>query len=199
MPVGDEIGAATGMNDAGNLQTNDTEQRLPGSEVMDDDGNVSEHREIRMPQTRKKVKTMLADSQIALRNTDLAQWNNEYLQNMAVASKQKQNNKIPTLSKRNAAFWILGQGIGSVGVGLGTSREPHPLNQFSGDELYASLSSDGKPRGRKRGRPDDSDSESESRRVRPRDEDQIGLGWLPDEAVMQDVRIHILILVLNVR
>lgn len=176
------------MQGIANLQAKDTEQRPPESEVMDD--NESDHREIRMPQTRRKVKAMLVDTQIALRNTELAQWNNEYLQNMAVSSKQKQLNKLQTLSKRNAAFWVLGQGIGSVGIGLGTSREPHPLKHFSGEELFALLSGDAKSRGRKRGRPDDNDSERESRRVRAKgDGNQIGLGGLPDEIVMQDVRL----------
>lgn len=175
--------------DRNDLDSN-VEQKPSEPEVMNDENNVPEYPEIRARQTLKKAKTMLADSRIALRNTDLAQWNNEYLQNMAVASKQKQQNKLPTLSKRNASFWVLGQGIGSVGVGLGASREPHPLKYFSGDDLYASLSADGKPRGRKRGRPRDNGSEDDQRRVRARDdEDHIGLGGLPDEVIMQDVRI----------
>lgn len=182
----EEMQAAFDRND---LEAN-VEQKPSEPEVMNNEDNISEYPETRARQTLKKAKTMLADSRIALRNTDLAQWNNEYLQNMAGASKQKHQNKLPTLSKRNAAFWVLGQGIGSVGVGLGASREPHPLKYFSGDDLYASLSVDGKPRGRKRGRLRDIDSESEQRRVRAReDEDQIGLGGLPDEVIMQDVCI----------
>ena len=108
---------------------------------------------------------------------------------MAVASKQKQQNKLPTLAKHNAAFWVFDQGIGSVGIGLGANCEPHPLKQFSGDELYNSLVHGPKARGRKRGVPQDSDSETEERRVRAKGDEEIGRGL--DEVIMQDVRaIH---------
>lgn len=176
--------------DNASRDTNEPQQQRAESKAQDEE-DVSEH-DIRMQQTRKSVKRMVADSKIALRNTDLAQWNNEYLLNMAVATKQKQSNKLPTLSKKNAAFWVFGQGIASVGIGLGASREPHPLRHFSGDDLYDLLNPT-RPRGRKRCRPR-SDSESELRRVRRKadgEEDQIGRGGLPDEAIMQDVRTTI--------
>ena len=154
--------------------------------MINEDDNASEPREIRMQQIRKNIKTMIADTQIGLRNKDLAQWNNEYLQNMAVASKQKQQNKIPTLAKHNAAFWVFDQGIGSVGIGLGADSEPHPLKQFSGDELYNSLVREPKTRGRKRRAPHDSNTETEDRRVRAREDEELGRGL--DELIMEDVR-----------
>lgn len=164
--------------------------RSPDAEVRDEEYDTCD-REIRTNLTRKNVKTMVMDAQIGLRNKDLAQWNNEYLQNMATVSKQKQQNKLPTLVKHNAAFWVFGQGIGSVGVGLGTSCLPHPLKQFSGDELYDSLLGGATTRSRKRGRPRDDESDTEGKRVRTRlYEEQDGRGDLPDEAIMQDVRIN---------
>ena len=123
------------------------------------------------------------DDQTALRNTELAQINNEYVQNMLALLKQKQQNKLPAQAKKNAAFWVFGQGIGSVGVGLGASHTVHPLCAFSGDELHALLSPENKRKAQKRGRragdnDEESGSDSDGRRVRAKgeSEEQIGRG-----------------------
>ncbi|KAJ5772326.1 hypothetical protein N7520_002855 [Penicillium odoratum] len=92
-------------------------------------------------QYNRVVRPIDPDDSTTLRNTDLARWNNEYSQNMALASKQKQQNKLQTAVKKNAAFWVFGQGIGSVGIGIGSQREDHPLKCFSGEELYDALHS----------------------------------------------------------
>lgn len=137
--------------------------------------NVEEVAEDR--QIRNVSKSMMMDEQTAFRNTELAQINNDYLQNMALILKQKAQNRIPTQAKKNAAFWVFGQGIGSVGVGLGTSHAVHPLQVFSGDELLESLHLEQKRRGvKKRGCASDEESDSESgRRVRAREsKDHIG-------------------------
>lgn len=153
--------------------------------------NATENNQATMRQ-RRNIKFIVADNQIALRNTELAQLNNEYVRNMAAAFKQKQQNKIPTQAKKNAVFWVFGQGIGSVGVGMGASRAPHPLSIFSGEELYATLHPE-THKGKKRSHSSDgeNDPESEGRRVRRREdeEDQVGRGLLQDDDVMQDVRI----------
>lgn len=137
--------------------------------------------EVTARQSRRARRVVLADDQTALRNTELAQINNEYVQNMAAISKQKQSNKIPAQAKKNAVFWVFGLGIGSVGVGLGASQMAHPLQVFSGDELYAALHPQEKRKARKRARRSDdneSDSDEDSRRVRARgeSEEQIGRG-----------------------
>ncbi|KAF9887965.1 hypothetical protein FE257_009487 [Aspergillus nanangensis] len=135
--------------------------------------------EVKMQQTRRKPKVIASDTQTALRSTELSQMNKEYLQNMAAASKQKLRNKMVTEYKRNAAFWVSGLGIGSVGVGLGASRIPHPLHRFSGEELYDLVNPEPSPNKRKRPRPSDQDTETGSeRRVRARKtlEEQIGRG-----------------------
>ncbi|KAK2765035.1 hypothetical protein FQN54_008734 [Arachnomyces sp. PD_36] len=124
---------------------------------------------------KKSAKMMEIDEPQELRNAQLAQWNAEYIQNMAVASKQKLQNKLITTAKKNAEFWVLGKGIGSVGVGLGSYEVPHPLNAFSGEHLLEMLSGTkssgtGKKRGRKAG--DDTEPDVEDgRRVRPRADD----------------------------
>ncbi|GFF46437.1 hypothetical protein IFM58399_07796 [Aspergillus lentulus] len=152
--------------------------------------NASETREAPMCRTRRIPKAVATDTQTALRNTELAQYNNEYVQNMAAALKQKLRNKVPTQAKKNAEFWVLGQGIGSVGVGLGTSHVQHPLNFFSGETLYASLTCVERSKKRK-GSPsttEDSGADSETRRVRRREEsEELGRGGLfQDENNLHD-------------
>lgn len=131
---------------------------------------VQETIEIEATRTRRvrRPKEIISDDTTALRNMTLAQWNNEYVANMTQALKQRQQNKIPTISKKNAAFWVFGQGIGSVGVGLGMDREPHPLNLYSGDDLLEAVGGYPQRKGRKRSAYDD--EISEGRRVRARAE-----------------------------
>ncbi|PYH45313.1 Rad21/Rec8 N terminal domain protein [Aspergillus saccharolyticus JOP 1030-1] len=95
--------------------------------------------EVSVAQKQRALKLIRPDDQIALKNSELGHLNQNYVSLMAIALKQKQKNKVPTSSKKNAAFWVYGQGIGSVGVGIGKSRVMHPLHMFSGDELYVSL------------------------------------------------------------
>ncbi|KAJ5571567.1 hypothetical protein N7535_005227 [Penicillium sp. DV-2018c] len=115
----------------------------------------------------RRPKEIISDDATGLRNMTLAQWNNEYVANMIQAAKQKQQNKISALSKKNAAFWVFGQGFGSVGNGLGVDREPHPLKFYSGEELFEAIGGYLEETGRKR-KSDDKDLER--RRVRARDE-----------------------------
>lgn len=148
-------------------------------------GNNQENQEVTTHQARRTrvPRVVPVDDQTALRNTELAQINNEYVQNMLSVLKQKQQKKLPAQAKKNAAFWVFGQGIGSVGIGLGASHTVHPLCAFSGDELHALLSHETKRKARKRGRragdhEEESGSDSDGRRVRARgeSEEQIGRG-----------------------
>ncbi|CAG8322035.1 unnamed protein product [Penicillium nalgiovense] len=133
-------------------------------------GGVEETVEIQAVRTRRvrRPKEIIPDDTTELRNMTLAQWNNEYVANMIQAQKQKQQNKIPTISKKNAAFWVFGQGIGSVGVGLGIDHEQHPLSLYSGEDLFEAVGGYPQQNGRKRSA--DDDGLSEGRRVRARDE-----------------------------
>ncbi|KGO68600.1 Rad21/Rec8-like protein, N-terminal [Penicillium italicum] len=130
---------------------------------------VEETIEIEATRTRRvrRPKEIIPDDTTALRNMTMAQWNNEYVANMIQAVKQKQINKVPTISKKNAAFWVFGQGIGSVGVGLGMDQEPHPLSLFSGENLFEAVGGYPQRKGRKRSA--DDDEISEGRRVRARE------------------------------
>lgn len=167
-------------NAATPMQPAKSRQPFESSPAYEPENNQDEQA-VTARQSRRAPRVVPADNQTALRNTELAQINNEYVKNMAAILKQKQSNKIPAQAKKNAAFWVFGLGIGSVGVGLGASQMPHPLQVFSGDELCAALNPQEKRKARKRTRcadDDEGDSDEEGRRVRARgeSEDQIGRG-----------------------
>ncbi|ODM21076.1 hypothetical protein SI65_04129 [Aspergillus cristatus] len=181
MLVDDDEGRAThAQNTATPMQLARSRQPFESSPAYEPSIN-QDSQTVTARQSRRAPKVVPADNQTALRNTELAQMNNEYVQNMAAILKQKQNNKIPAQAKKNAVFWVFGLGIGSVGIGLGASQMPHPLQVFSGDELHTALNPQEKRKARKRARradDDESDSDEEGRRVRAREEieDQIGRG-----------------------
>lgn len=123
----------------------------------------------RANQRQREAKVVATDVVTTLRNTDLARWNNEYGANMAQASKQKRLNKLPTTARRNAAYWVLGKGIGAVGNPLGPQHIHHPLKAYSGEELYYTLCPETeRKRRRSEHTGDDSDSDEQGRRVRSR-------------------------------
>jgi meiotic recombination protein REC8 len=137
LPTGDDgldINAPPGSQDVENNNA-----LSPGDRLMED-GEIERTGEARAQHRIRQAKTIISDDSTTLRNTDLAKWNDEYAGNMAQALKQKKQNKLPTLAKKNAAFWVFGVGIGSVGMGLGKHRESGPLNEYAGDELYGLLS-----------------------------------------------------------
>jgi len=152
--------------------------------------------EAQMRSRKKPVKIIGLDDYQELRNSDLAQWNAGYPHNMAAAAKLKQNNKLLTQAKRNASFWVLGCGIGSVGIGLGISRVPHPLGSFSGEGLLGALTgthAHASSRKRSHSTVDSSGSGSQERHVRMREDDNNHLGREEDIAlegpgIVYDVR-----------
>ncbi|KAL5051133.1 hypothetical protein BDW71DRAFT_194209 [Aspergillus fruticulosus] len=126
----------------------------------------TETHEATAPQRQRAPKILASDIQTALRNVELAAMNDDYMHNMAVAARHKRQNRVPTQAKKNAAYWVFGLGIGSVGTGVGSSRVIHPLHSFSGDKLYETLVP--------HKRPLEDDSEAEKRRVRAREDDEQG-------------------------
>ena len=148
----------------------------------------SESAEAPLQRKRRTPKTLPVDERPELHNTDLAQWKTDYLANMTEATEAKKSHKAPFFARKNAAFWVIGAGIGGVGAGLGSSKFQSPLDMFAGDAMMEALTGV-KPStpGQKRGRDDedDRDEDSEARRVRIRDGDgyQIGRG---DEMIVND-------------
>lgn len=109
-----------------------------------------------------------------LHNADLAQWKTDYADNMAEAVETKKSHKASALAKKNAAFWVVGAGIGGVGIGLGSSKLKSPLDMFAGDAMMEALTGIKTfAVGQKRGRDEEDhrDSDSKARRVRIRDDD----------------------------
>ena len=130
---------------------------------------------------RRAPKVLEKDETQELRNADLSEWNNNYLTNMTGIARSKQHHKVLAQAKKNAAFWVLGAGIGGVGSSLGGPRMENPLDMFSGDQLIETLRGVESGAGRKRSRSvaeEGQSSDSETRRVRAREEDseQIGRG-----------------------
>ncbi|KAF2499653.1 hypothetical protein BU16DRAFT_503911 [Lophium mytilinum] len=126
------------------------------------------------------------DEMMELHNADLIGWNNQYLQNMAEATRHKLNHKAALQGKKNAEYWIWGSGIGNIGQRLGGA--PSPLDIFYGDPLFEAVT--GMTResmaGQKRDRDSgiDEETESQARRVRPRsDDDELNRGDM-DEGIM---------------
>ncbi|KAI4111863.1 MAG: hypothetical protein LQ339_000322 [Xanthoria mediterranea] len=145
------------------------------SSAVPHEESSSENALARQQRKRRGPKPLPYDETQELRNAVLAQWNNDYLANMANAKKIKLQHKATTAAKLNAASWVFGAGIGNVGLGLGASKMKGPLAEmFSGDALMQALTgTSASATGKKRSRSGDEteDSEAVERRVRMREED----------------------------
>ena len=106
-----------------------------------------------------------------LRNADLASWKDDYLANMAEASRSRQRHQAPRVAKKNAAQYVAGLGIGD----MGRSTFLNPLTIFAGDSLLGMLTGARPVAGRKRDREhiseEDTDSETRRQRLRGNEED----------------------------
>jgi meiotic recombination protein REC8 len=97
---------------------------------------------------------------------------------MAEAKRIKQQNRVGSLAKKNAAHWVLGQGIAGVGIGSGGDRVPNPLGMFTGQALLAALTGGEEASRAKRTRSlsDESNGGAEVRRVRRRGDKEHQVG-----------------------
>jgi meiotic recombination protein REC8, fungi type len=114
------------------------------------------------------------DERPGLTNDELRQWNEGYLNNMREAVDARYPYKLAHQAKKNAEHWVLGQGIGGVGTGLGQHHAAGPLHIFSGPFLLAALTGrDLLSAGTKHARSSSVTSavEDEERRVRAREEE----------------------------
>ena len=135
---------------------------------------------ISAPHRRARASKHLGfDERPGLTNDELRQWNEGYLGNMQEALDTKHAYKLPHHAKKNAEQWVLGQGIGGVGSGLGQDHASGPLQMFSGVTLLAALTGrELSSAGTKHARSHSitSAAEEEERRVRAREQggDQMG-------------------------
>jgi meiotic recombination protein REC8, fungi type len=145
------------------------------------------HRKTRAP------KVIAADITVELRNREMIDHSNNYIENMLHAEKEHLMRGLPHQAKKNAEHYILGRGINGIGSTI-DSGMPHPLAMFSGERLFEWVT--GKPlpvAGTKREREEGPDSAS--RQVRPRDEYyEFGRNALHDDqgmTIMEGVDIEL--------
>src|SRR5690242_1427372 len=118
---------------------------LPDNEAVSltADQHVSEHAEViessssvtaPMRRQKRSAKTLLKDTRLELGNTELINWNTNYLQNMKEAARLKSQSRMQQQAKKNAEHYVWGAGIG--GLGCDPFATQGPLNQFMGDRLF---------------------------------------------------------------
>ncbi|KAI9882475.1 MAG: hypothetical protein M1823_005775 [Watsoniomyces obsoletus] len=133
------------------------------------------------PRRLRPPRAIAPDDGTQLRHTQLAEWNNNYVTYMLNVTRSKNNQRRARDAKEKAELWVLGAGIGNVGLGVGMSNLQGALSMFSGNNLLQLLNTvDAPEEPRKRKTPSDEagTSESERRRVRARQEaeEQVGRG-----------------------
>lgn len=147
-----------------------TSGRLPDPDYIEGNARSKNAAHSRKQRGLRKIQL---DVNTQISQAELVQWEQEYLQNMSVAEKQKSYARLVAQARKNATLWVSGCGIGSVGLGVGGSGVSHPLQSFCGEQLLVALSDgDGdseSEQGRKRGSSEiDQDEIDGSRRVRRR-------------------------------
>ena len=133
---------------------------------------------------RRQPRAIGLDEATELRRNEITAWNNYYANNMAIASKAKHMNKLPSMAKHNAALWVFGAGVGNIGFGVGQGHLAGELHVFSGErlmQLVRPVEPPETPRKRKTPSDDEPTPDSEERRVRARQgaEDEVGRGGDP--------------------
>jgi len=124
----------------------------------------------------RAAKQLKIDDRAEISNKELYEWNNSYLENMRNLLRIKEQSRSAVQARKNAAFWILGQGIGGVETCFGEEKKSHPLAMFSGQALLDILTGRASsPAGSKRSR-SLSPGQADSRRVRARTEEDEDLG-----------------------
>lgn len=113
---------------------------------------------------------MPVDNPPELQNRVLNEWNDHYLDFMEDAHAENAGKMSLAQAKRNAAYWVLDQGIGGVDAEFRGDGQEHPLAIFSGQALLDALigpQTQGESRKRTRSATDEDDeADAGSRRVR---------------------------------
>jgi hypothetical protein len=110
---------------------------------------------------RAPVKHVPLDSATELHNSDLNQWNRDYLETMRNAARHKDILKLAAIAKTNAEEWVLGSVLGMGRRG--------PLDMFSGARIIEAFTGiDLLAVRAKRPRETDPEDDTDQRRVRAR-------------------------------
>ena len=134
------------------------------------------------PQQRKtRGKAFITlDRRTQIPATVLSSWNDNYVENMRTAAREKRSHQAPWIAKANAVAWIFGRGIGDIGRQTTSIGDSHPLAMFAGDRLRAALADDAlSPEAEKRKRQGEEDQEADiyGRHVRARTgSEEVGRG-----------------------
>lgn len=91
------------------------------------------------PQHAGRTRAVPFDDPAEVPNRTLAEWNNDYLYHMESARSDKLGKISVAQAKRNAAYWILDQGLGEIAANFREDYEEHPLAVFSGQGLIDAL------------------------------------------------------------
>ena len=91
------------------------------------------------PVRRKKrtARALPKDTRLELRNSEIVDWNTDYLKNMKEAARSKVQHRIQQQAKKNAEHYVWGAGIGGLGRDMFGAQGP--LSRFVGDNLFELL------------------------------------------------------------
>ncbi|KAI5198926.1 hypothetical protein E4T39_06521 [Aureobasidium subglaciale] len=143
------------------------------------------------PAVRVRIpKPLPQDVELELHNSDLQDWDRDYLEHQSEVLRHKLQNKSVALARKNADFWVLQNGIGGLGMAYQGVEEhmPEPLRMFSGSALLEALTGiQLTVAGAKHARSDEGEAHDEGRRVRVRsDDNKVGRGADVDDAAILD-------------
>ncbi|OBT68516.1 hypothetical protein VE03_02875 [Pseudogymnoascus sp. 23342-1-I1] len=184
------IGRSDRLDDDGDfiMQMDDDMNILPDAEAFpqhqgaklrgDNESSIEESSvsaEVPMKKKRqRKALKVISDLNIRLdiRNSELSEWQTNYVQNMAKEKHAKLMRVINKYAITNASIFVWGNGIGGIGRTIRSSGNvPHPLDIFRGDKLKELLTGvvSSPIKGKKRARSafDENDEEA-ARNVRNR-------------------------------
>ena len=163
--------------DAGLIGTGEDDQVPTAEDATEESSQLATTRPSEQPETtveapqkrqKRAPQPLQTDARQELTNDILRGWTQDYLHNMEDARRVKRRHNVFE-AKKIAAYFVYGQGIGSVGAGLGQDKVAGPLVHFSGHELLQALLAP--PNGRKHAR-SPSLTSSEERRVRVRSDEE---------------------------
>lgn len=142
-----------------------------------------------MRRKARTVRVLPTDANTTLGHQVLADWNANYLENMAAASKEKNKNRVTYQAKKDAEQFLWGGGMGGIVQQFAGLPGPTPFDMFMGDNFFEFVT--GESRTKAKAVKHDRDSgiddvtQGESRNVRQKTNDpdgEFGRG-MDDDAV----------------